>query len=220
MTNDPFMVRSQQNMMQMVIGAAVGVVGVFVVSLGAMISNWHYVRRCEDEAAQELGTVKTIAYRDPMTGVKSKHAFVEIESELDAAIDLKNAGDFAVLVCDVNGLKYINDTFGHKAGDQYIKEASSLICESFKHSPVYRVGGDEFVVLLNGQDYPERQSLMAAFDRQIEENLTCGKVVISTGMSDYDAQHDNSFHAVFNRADKLMYERKQQLKSQGAVMRD
>ena len=196
------------------------VLGVFAVSLAAMFSNWRYLRRCEEETSRELGTVKTIAYRDPLTGVKSKHAFVEAETEMDRAIDCCQAQEFAVLICDVNGLKHINDTLGHQAGDEYIREAGRLICETFKHSPVFRTGGDEFVVLINGLDYPQRQSLVEGFNRQVEANIGTGRVVISAGLTDFIPGEDHSFLHVFERADRLMYERKQQLKSMGAVTRD
>ena len=220
LAEDPALELYRNNLLMMIVGAAAAVMGIFVVSLGAMLSNWRYARKCEEEAARELGTVKTIAYRDSLTGVKSKHAFVEFESDIDTQIDIRKAGEFAVLVCDVNGLKHINDTLGHKAGDEYIKQASELICKAFQHSPVFRTGGDEFVVLMNGSDYPEREKLVADFDRQVEENLSTGKVVISAGLSEYLPGSDNSFHSVFERADKLMYERKAQLKSMGAITRD
>ncbi len=217
---DQFMVEYQKNMMLMILGAAAAVVGIFVVALGTMLSNWFYVRKCEDEANQELGKVKTIAYRDPLTGVKSKHAFVEYEMELEENINNGKAEDFAVLVCDVNGLKHVNDTLGHKAGDKYIQDAGRMISEQFKHSPVFRTGGDEFVVLMNGQDYPERDELVAEFNKIVEQNIGTDKVVISAGLAEYKNGDDITFHEVFEIADKLMYTRKMELKSMGAITRE
>ena len=130
------------------------------------------------------------------------------------------AESFGVVVCDVNGLKHIIDTLGHKAGDMYIRSASQLICEYFKHSPVFRVGGDEFAVVLQGQDFENRLELLRALNEQIERNLGTGNVVASLGMAEYQPGIDNSFHAVFTRADSLMYERKKQLKNMGAKTRD
>ena len=95
-----------------------------------------------------------------------------------------------------------------------------MICEYFTHGSVYRIGGDEFVVIINGHDHEDRYSLLEAFDRQIEENVNSGGVVVSTGISDYDPENDNSYHSVFERADKLMYERKNKLKEMGAKTRD
>ena len=217
---DPLMPGYQKNMMFMILGAASAVVAIFVVGLGTMLSNWFYVRKCEDEANQELGKVKTIAYSDPLTGVKSKHAFVEYEADLEDSIGNGSAEDFAVLVCDVNGLKHVNDTLGHKAGDQLIRDAGRLISEQFKHSPVFRTGGDEFVVLLNGQDYPNREELVEEFNKKAEQNISTGDVVVSAGLAVFDSDQDNTFHAVFERADKLMYVRKQELKGMGAITRE
>lgn len=216
---DVYMQQYRTEIRRLLIAAAVCLIAVFAVAFGTMFSNWNYVRKCEEETRKELGTVRTMAYRDPLTGVKSKHAFAEKEKEMDAAIDLQKAGDFAVIIFDVNGLKHINDTLGHKAGDAYIKEASALICNTFDHSPVFRTGGDEFVALLNGRDYPNRTELLEGFDRQVEENIGTGKVVVAAGMSDYDPLTDNCFFAVFERADKRMYERKDRLKQMGAKSR-
>lgn len=217
---DDFMIKSQRNMMIMILGSAAAVIGAFSVALGTMLSNWFFVRKCEDETNQELGKVKTIAYNDPLTGLKSKHAFVEYEAEINDAIEEGKQEPFALLVCDVNGLKHINDTLGHKAGDQYIKDGGTLISGQFVHSPVFRTGGDEFVVLMNSHDYPDRKKLVAEFNRKVEQNLKDGKVVVSAGLSDFDPEKDHGFHAVFERADKLMYERKMELKSMGAITRE
>ena len=69
---------------------------------------------------------RDLAHRDPLTGVKSRHAYIEKEKEMDALVESGQAPPFAVAVLDVNGLKQINDTYGHKAGDQQICSASKL----------------------------------------------------------------------------------------------
>ncbi len=97
---------------------------------------------------EELFSARELANRDALTGVKSKHAFVEAEKELGERIDKGEALEFSIVICDVNGLKAINDNLGHKAGDEYIRAACSVICGIFKHSPVFRIGGDEFSVIL------------------------------------------------------------------------
>ncbi|MCR5024115.1 MAG: GGDEF domain-containing protein [Lachnospiraceae bacterium] len=157
--------------------------------------------------------MKEIANRDPLTGVKSKHAFTVAEESIDKEIEEDRAEQFAVAVCDVNGLKQINDTLGHKAGDRYIKEACALVCKVFKHSPVFRIGGDEFVVLMKGHDYEKRSELIGTINHEVEKNNTSGGVVISVGISDFIPGEDKDIEAVFERADALMYKRKAQLKS-------
>ena len=127
--------------------------------------------------------------------------------------------DFSIVVCDVNGLKKINDTLGHKAGDEYICSAYAMIGEIFAHSPVYRIGGDEFLVILQGRDHTARQELMERLHNTSVEHITAGGAVVSGGISDYAPDKDSSLHDAFGRADQLMYEEKKLLKSMGAVTR-
>ncbi len=194
--------------------------GMFALAMGAMLINHFSLRKWESQTAQERDRARDVAYKDPLTGVKSKHAYVEYERDMAEKIYRGDAGEFAVVVCDVNGLKHINDTLGHQAGDQYIRAASDLICESFKHSPVFRIGGDEFAILLKGQDFDNRNEILAALNERIEKNIGTGSVVASLGMTEFDPRQDNTFHAVFTRADGLMYQRKMELKSMGARVRE
>ena len=87
-----------------------------------------------------------------------------------------------------------------------------MICTVFQHSPVFREGGDEFVAILEGQDYDNRAELLAAFERQNEENRKTGHVVVAAGMTEYIPDRDNSFERVFKRADRVMYRRKEEMK--------
>ena len=106
----------------------------------------------------------------------------------------------------------MNDTKGHSEGDLMIRKACRLICELYDHSPVYRIGGDEFVAFLQGADYVRREELLAELSRKVEENRASGDVVIAAGMADYETA-DSQMRDTFRRADKRMYERKKQLKS-------
>ena len=114
----------------------------------------------------EIGSAKQLAYKDPLTGVKNKRACEDYEAELDAKIKEGLIRDFAVVSLDVNGLKMTNDTYGHKAGDELLISACRIICRHFSHSPVFRFGGDEFEVILQGQDYENRHAIAAAFNRE------------------------------------------------------
>ena len=118
------------------------------------------------------------------------------------------AEDFALAVLDVNGLKHINDTIGHQAGDEYIKKACRMICLYFAHSPVYRTGGDEFVVLLQGPDYGNRTAILEQFRREAEAHIVTNDVVILLGCTDYRPGEDRSLRELFERADERMYENK------------
>ena len=162
---------------------------------------------------EELGAAKHMAYTDSLTGVKNTHAYVEKEKQVDNRIAEREINEFGVIVFDLNDLKKINDTKGHEAGDDYIREACHIICVTFKHSPVFRIGGDEFVAFLEGDDYSNRKELLSAFETQIEKNLQHGDVVIASGLAVFRPGYDNSYRRVFERADRRMYDRKGSLKA-------
>ena len=196
------------------------IIALFGTSIGVLLANYVSMKNWEKKANEERDKARVIAYTDPLTGVKSKHAFNEQEVCTDLQIREKNMQPFGIVVCDVNGLKKINDTLGHKAGDEYICKACHMLCEYFKHSPVFRIGGDEFVVYVEGADYESREDILERINAQIEANIGSTEVVMSLGFTEYDPETDSTSHDIFKRADALMYERKAQLKSMGAVSRD
>ena len=222
MALDPheFMEAKRQELIQADNISVLVIVVLFGLSFGVLMVNYSSMRKWEKKTAAERDQAQIAANTDPLTGVKSKHAFAVQESLMETQIADGELNEFAVIVCDVNGLKKINDTLGHKAGDEYIRSACKMLCEFYKHSPVFRIGGDEFVVLLRGSDYASRHDILTAINARIEYNLTQGKVVASLGMAEFTKGKDRSFHEVFQRADDLMYQRKMQLKSMGAATRD
>ena len=152
------------------------------------------------------------AFTDDLTGVKSKHAYVEAELLLDQRIDEGTVDEFALVLFDLNELKKINDSQGHEAGDQYIREACRIICTRFKRSPIYRIGGDEFVAILEGDDYGNRAELLAAFETQMDLNQAQGRITVASGCACFDPARDKSSQTVFERADEQMYQRKKRMK--------
>ena len=181
------------------------------------VANVDDAKRKELEFEKAIDSAIDIANKDALTGVKNKHAYTKAVGELDKNIkDLKanniSMDDFALLVCDINGLKIINDTKGHSAGDEYIREACRNICQMYKHSPVYRIGGDEFVVILRGGDFEKREELIEEFEKLQSENKRKGLVTSSIGMAVFKPEQDSNVNDVFVRADKIMYENKKLFK--------
>ena len=170
------------------------------------------VRR-EQQYRDAIGSAMQLATRDALTGLKNKHAYTQREQELDQRIASQKNPAFAVVVCDVNGLKKINDTKGHVAGDAYICHASRMICTTFTHSPVYRIGGDEFVVLLEGSDYQQRELLMQQLQSAVQENRKQNTVTVAAGISVFEPAADHSVQDVFERADCAMYMQKRLFES-------
>ena len=171
----------------------------------------------EEKQKEEIGSAKELVYTDPLTGVKSKYACVELEENIDRAISDNKMEKFSVIVFDLNDLKLINDKLGHYAGDQYIIDSIKEIRAVFPNSTVYRFGGDEFVAYLEGDECKDRHELLELFNKKIDSNFETGEPIIATGLSDYMPGRDNTFRAVFARADERMYIRKRQLKEYGRI---
>ena len=174
------------------------------------------VRR-EQEQLAALSMANQMARRDELTHTKNMTAYREAEKELQQQIET-GGEPFGIVVCDINGLKVINDTEGHKAGDEYIKASCMMVCRIFQHSPVFRIGGDEFVVILRGEDYKNRETLIAALRRQAEEHIRFGEGgVIASGLAALEPD-DRFAEDVFKRADSHMYEDKNRLKEQKLLL--
>lgn len=168
----------------------------------------------EKEVLRALNTEKELARRDELTGTKNKTAFTELEQSVQNNID--NGIDylpFAIVVCDLNDLKKINDTEGHMSGDEYIKASAKVLCDIFDHSPVFRIGGDEFAVFLRGDDYSQRKELLDVLRKKVIDNLKSHEgPVIAFGMAEFEQNRDKSISEIFERADRQMYEDKRRLK--------
>ena len=167
----------------------------------------------QKESAQNLSVARRMADIDSLTGVKNKNVYTQWESRINTAIDNGEQEPFAVVVCDINDLKKVNDLYGHKEGDACIRAACKRICTVFDHSPVFRVGGDEFIVILSGEDYYVRNELINQIN-EIPTDRSKIKVgeTVSAGMAEYDRDKHRSLMNVAEDADKAMYARKQYLK--------
>lgn len=160
--------------------------------------------------------ISDMAYTDPLTGVKSKAAYKEEVRKLNLNIE-NGFTQLGIIMFDVNNLKSINDQYGHEAGDAYILNGCKLICTTFKHSPVFRIGGDEFVAILTGKDLLNVESLMKRFyDRMNEKASTAtkpeDKVSVSAGYATFREDTDSELQDVFKRADTRMYTNKDKMK--------
>ena len=164
----------------------------------------------DQEYAYNLAVARNKWGIDSLTGVKNKNAFNESENIINEAIRSEGGENFAIAVFDINNLKEVNDKQGHSAGDELIKKGCRLICDVFAHSPVFRIGGDEFAALVRGSDYENLDELMQNFYLINLENKKSGDVVVAAGAAKY--QGDRYVEDVFKRADAEMYENKKLLK--------
>lgn len=175
--------------------------------------------RLANHMKDNINNLNKQVYVDPLTHVKNKGAFsatiAEIQEQMDE--DPKHL-EFAVGVFDCDDLKMVNDQYGHDKGDIYLTTSCHLICNVFQHSPVFRIGGDEFAVILRNDDYRYRDALVSQFTQDAakhNESTTnrWEQVYLSMGMAAYDPATECAVIDVVRSADKLMYENKRMRKS-------
>ncbi|MBR0261415.1 MAG: GGDEF domain-containing protein [Selenomonadaceae bacterium] len=159
-----------------------------------------------------------IAHKDALTGVKNKTAYTEDIAELNKKI-LTGDAKFCIVMVDVNYLKRVNDTYGHELGNTYLKNACRLTCAVFGTENVYRIGGDEFVVILEDDKVSLSKYFVAQFKSEMEHKLSneslalWEKVSAAVGLAVYEPDKDKNADEVFKRADKEMYENKLAMKA-------
>ncbi len=171
--------------------------------------------REKEEQKRNLQSAERMARTDELTGIKNKNAYAEKAAEIDELLsgDRKDL-HFGIVMCDVNDLKVINDTRGHSFGDEAIQSVSRMICSIFVHSPVYRVGGDEFAVVLSGRDYEQRLQLLEMLRRESEANgRSRSGPMVASGLAVFDPERDSGVDSVYDRADRMMYENKSEMKA-------
>ena len=174
----------------------------------------HTFRRVTSNLKKYITDLNDLAYADALTSLHNKGAFDIMVRDIQTRLDEPgNTLEFAVCIFDCNMLKQVNDQNGHDKGDIYLKETAQIICEVFEHSPVFRIGGDEFAALLLENDYENREELLKVFDERCaekrgKESDAWERVDVARGVAVYDPQEDQSVNDVVRRADKNMYENK------------
>ncbi len=162
------------------------------------------------EHAEQLDIVANI---DPLTQVRNKRAY-----DIKVAKLNENPQPYGIVMVDLNDLKGVNDTYGHEKGDVSIKSLCKTVCQTFKHSPVYRIGGDEFIVILENEDYENRESLLRSVTDAFRLNSDNAdlqpweRATAAVGYAIYDPETDDSVDDVLKRADKAMYKQKKEMK--------
>ena len=172
------------------------------------------------ETKEHANQMNVLAFRDALTGIRNKAAYDKEVARLEWQIaEDDQHTEFGIGMVDLNFLKRINDTYGHEQGNAAIKKTCMLVCHTFQHSPVFRIGGDEFVVILEHGDYENREALVRQFNEELEkfradEELEPWEAIsASIGIAVYDPKMDRGVDNVFKRADKAMYLRKKEMKA-------
>ena len=182
-----------------IIGGIFGLSAIFIsIFLFRRISNPRY---------------KDFANTDYLTNLKNRNAY-----ELDISnLKMKTSEwkDCGMLVADLNGLKLINDTYGHESGDNYITKCGDVLLECIKNNPfVYRIGGDEFAAILYHTSSEELEGIYEnIMNTAAKVSIINGKCLsIAVGYAIYDKDLDSSILDTYRRADQNMYETKKHFK--------
>jgi diguanylate cyclase (GGDEF)-like protein len=155
------------------------------------------------------------ANRDSMTGLRNTTSYASWVARFDKEL-AESPFDFGIVVFDLNNLKKTNDTYGHEVGDKLIVTSAKIISDVFKRSPVFRIGGDEFLAVLQNNDLENHHELLEDLSARcrntfINENKQI-PIDIAFGLAQFEAGKDLKFQDVFNRADQAMYENKREVK--------
>jgi len=165
---------------------------------------------------KKLAKHSTMANRDSLTRVGNRNAYESFAEALQLKMS-EGPQEYAILVMNTNGLKKINDEYGHDKGDLYLLKACRIICEIFHHTPVFRLGGDEFAAVMSGEDYRNRTELVKQARKELlqaendESAAPWERVSAALGITDYDRKNDRTVKAVMERAGKMMREEKRRM---------
>ena len=169
-------------------------------------------------ASQNMASeMSELANKDALTGVGNKMAYERYTAKIDECLQNGNITEFGIAMFDLNSLKTINDTLGHNSGDAAIIRLSNVISKIFVHSPVFRIGGDEFTVILQNDDYKNAKQLMEQF-RSImgiihaDATASDADITSASGYAEFNGTTDKCYIDVFNRADNEMYRNKSEMK--------
>ncbi|MDO9492412.1 HD domain-containing phosphohydrolase [Acetobacterium sp.] len=154
------------------------------------------------KAEQEI---RYLSYHDYLTGLHNRRFYEEELGRLDTPVNLP----IALIMADVNGLKLINDSFGHAMGDELLKKAAQLITESVpENSIVARLGGDEFIVILPQTDIFQAVDVINELKAKTS-NDKIGAVDISISFGyEIKEMEDQDIHDIYKRAEDDMYRHK------------
>lgn len=161
----------------------------------------HYARK------QENLSLSRLAYADGLTNLPNRSKADKLMSDLDNTTD-----DYCIISIDLNGLKPINDEFGHVAGDQYIKEFSDVLNRTFEsYGLCARMGGDEFLVIIEDSKDVDIKGLIDQMNSYLNNINSLHPEYQRSVATGYAFSHEFSSptsHKVYMRADQRMYEEK------------
>ena len=176
------------------------------------VANVGESRQTEQQFEETLGSALNILNRDSLTGLYNKRFYVQTEEGLDTRIGNGQDAEFAIVLCDVNGVREVNSAQGRKAGDQYIVEAGRMLRGVFKDSEIYRIGGDDFLILLFDEAYKNRRQLINNLSEVQNFHRESGGVTVAFGVAEFDPETDFRVQDVYRRANQALQVQKNSLR--------
>ena len=169
------------------------------------------LRSVRKELREYIAKAHTMAYTDVLTGMGNRNAYFEVKEKLNKKIR-KGDINFAVAIFDINGLKNANDDYGHETGDLMIVSVAEILKQFFKKGTLFRIGGDEFVALVENLSAEQMTEIFTKISAEIDgkiinKNDVHIPLAISKGFSVYTPE-DTEVKAVVQRADAQMYQDK------------
>lgn len=164
------------------------------------------------EQGRKMAVYKELATQDMLTGLHNRNAYIS-DVEL-----MENCDDMMVVTFDLNNLKKCNDNMGHNEGDDYIYNAANIIKDVFhKYGKCYRIGGDEFCVLVKKASSCPIKEVLQQLEQKVaeyNENTERFPMCISYGYAVFDKEKESNIERTRDRADARMYDYKRRSKGE------
>ena len=167
----------------------------------------------------QANAMNEVSTKDSLTGIRNKtaydHEILRVEHQLS-----EGEKEFGIMMVDLNYLKQINDSYGYEKGSLAVQKLCKMICDIFVHSPVFRVGGDKFVVIIENPSYKIIDSLVAELNGKMDELQKAKgleyweRISAAVGYALYNEEIDSGVASVFKRAEQAMIDRKREMKEE------
>ncbi|UCD85198.1 MAG: GGDEF domain-containing response regulator [Deltaproteobacteria bacterium] len=164
------------------------------------------------ERQKMMAELRNLSLVDELTGLYNRRGFFTLVQQQLKIADRTRRG-MLLLFCDIDNMKWINDTLGHQKGDQALLETAEVLEKTFRDSDITaRIGGDEFVVLMIEVGKSSAKNFINRLQNKLKVYNNKGdhryKLSLSIGIAQYDPKNPCSIEDLLARADRLMYEQK------------
>jgi diguanylate cyclase (GGDEF)-like protein/PAS domain S-box-containing protein len=179
------------------------------------------IQRDITESKRMEEALRALSLVDELTGLYNRRGFVTLAQQQLKLANRLMRKDFLVFV-DLDHMKWINDTLGHRKGDEALVEAADILKNTFRESDIVaRIGGDEFAILTVETEDADIEAINTRLQGNIKDHQGQGHgsftLSMSVGITRYDPEHPCSIDELLAKADKLMYEQKRDRKGPSLV---